>query len=129
MVGDESVWSPVRMVSSSLVSAFVRCVYRLVFAEIPEERGMGIKDDLFGVSRTEKYTDPPRRPIIWRSQFLPSFGPYEGVVKLGGTRRAFIRLIIDGEIASMLALIGGDGCGLSSCGLLTGGDKCGLSSG
>ena len=121
---DESVWSPVRMVSCSLVSAFVRCVYRLVFVEVPEGRGgqMKIKDDLSGVRRTEKYSDPSRRPIIWRSQFLPSFGLYERILKLGGVRRAFIRLIIDGEISSVLALIGGDGCGLSSCGLLTGGD-------
>lgn len=56
---DESVWSPVRMVSCSFVSAFVSGVYMFVFAEVLEVGQMAIKDDLSGVSRTEKYSDPP----------------------------------------------------------------------
>ena len=58
-VDDDSVWSPVRMDSCSFVSAFVSQVYRFVFAEVPEVGQMGIKDDLSGVSRTEKYSNPP----------------------------------------------------------------------
>ena len=81
---DESDRSLVRIVSYSLVSDFVRRVYRLVFAEVLEGRQMGIKDDLSGVRRTEKYSNPPRRHIICRSQFLPSFESYGGIVKLGG---------------------------------------------
>ena len=48
-------------------------VYRFVLAEVPEAGQMGISDDLYGVSSTEKYSDPPRSPITWRSQFFPSF--------------------------------------------------------
>ena len=59
VVDDDSVWSPVRMVSYSFVGAFVSRVYRFVFAEVPDMGQIGIKDDLYGVSRTEKYSDPP----------------------------------------------------------------------
>ena len=74
LVVDDSVWSPVRIISCSFVSALVRRVYRFVFAEVPEAGHTGISDDLSGVSSTEKYSDPPRSPITWRSQFFHPFG-------------------------------------------------------
>ena len=81
------------------MSAFVRRVYRLVFAEAPDGGQMAINDDLSGVRRTEKNSDPPRRPIICRSQCLPSFGSYGGIVKFGGVLSDLIRLSIAGEMS------------------------------
>ena len=54
LVVDDSMWSPVRIVSCSFVSALVRRVYRLVLAEVPEAGHTGISDNLSGVSSTEK---------------------------------------------------------------------------
>ena len=70
-----------------------------MFAVAPEGGEMGINDDLSGVRRTEKNSDPARRPIICRSQCLPSFGSYGGIVKFGGTLSVFRRLITAGEMS------------------------------
>mgnify|MGYP005632043147 CR=1 FL=1 len=70
-----------------------------MFAEAPEGGQMGINDDLSGVRRTEKNSDPARRPIICRSQCLPSFGSYGGIVKFGGVLSDLIRLSIAGEMS------------------------------
>ena len=70
-----------------------------MFAEAPDGGQTGINNDLSGVRRTEKNSDPARRPIICRSQCLPSFGSYGGIVKLGGTRSVLRRLITAGEIS------------------------------
>ena len=51
---DESVWSPVKMVSCSLVSALVRRVYSVVLAEVPEGGQKGIREDLSGDNKMEK---------------------------------------------------------------------------
>ena len=84
--------SPVKMVSCSAVRALVRRVKRVVLADRPDEGHTGIRDDLSGVRRTEKKSDPVRRPMTRTSQFLPSFGSYEGMVKAGVGFNVFIRL-------------------------------------
>ena len=71
---DGCVESPVNMVSCSAVSAFVRRVKRVVLAEWPDSGHTGMRDDLSGVRRTEKKSDPARRPMTRMSQFLPSLG-------------------------------------------------------
>ena len=42
-----------------------------------------MREDLSGVRRTEKKSEPARRPMTRASQFLLSLGSYEGMVKVG----------------------------------------------
>ena len=63
---------------------------------------MGMRDDLSGAKRMEKCSDPARRPMIWSSHFLPSLGPYAGIVKLGVGLRLLRRLIMVGEISCVV---------------------------
>ena len=70
---DGCVESPVNMVSCSAVSAFVRRVKRVVLAEWPDSGHTGMRDDLSGVRRTEKKSDPARRPMTRMSQFCTVF--------------------------------------------------------
>ena len=51
---DESLWSPVKIVSCSFVNALVRRVYSVVLAEVPEGGQNGRRDDLSGDNKTEK---------------------------------------------------------------------------
>ena len=63
---------------------------------------MGMRDDLSGVKRMEKCSDPARRPMTWSSQFLPSLGPYAGIVKLGVDLRFLRSLIMVGDISCVV---------------------------
>lgn len=51
---DGSVWSLVRMVSCSLVSALASRVYRVVFAEVPDGGQRAMREDLSGDNKMEK---------------------------------------------------------------------------
>ena len=73
-VKDGSVESPVRMVSCSVVRALARRVNRVVLAECPDDGQTGMREDLSGVRRTEKKSDPARRHMTRASQFLLSLG-------------------------------------------------------
>ena len=51
---DGSVWSPVSMVSCSLVRALVSRVYIVVLAEVPEGGQILMRDSLSGDNKMEK---------------------------------------------------------------------------